>query len=202
MANLQKKALSISYFSVGYHLIEGFLSVLAGMSAGSIALMGFGLDSFVESLSGFIVIWRFQHVGKISKSEEEKEEKKALRLIAYSFFLLAVYVFYESARKLYFHLVAGKSIFGIFIAVVSLIVMPILFFMKRKTGKAIKSHSLVADAKQQVACISLSLALLVGLGLNYLFGFWQADPLIGLIIVVFLVWEGIATLKEEVACAC
>ncbi len=202
MENLRKKALRISYFSVGYHFIEGFLSILAGMSAGSIALLGFGLDSFVESLSGLIVIWRFLHIGKISKKDEERAEKKALRLIAYSFFLLAVYVFYESFRKLYFHLVAGKSIFGIVIAVVSLIVMPILFYMKRETGKAVKSHSLVADAKQQLACMLLSLSLLVGLGLNYLFGFWEADPLMGMIIVIFLVWEGIATLKEEEACAC
>jgi len=202
MTALRKKALNISYFSAGYHIIEGLLSVLAGISSGSIALLGFGLDSFVESLSGFIVIWRFWSIGRISKQEEERAEKRALKLIAYSFFLLAVYVFYESVRKLYFHEISEKSILGIIVAIVSLIVMPILFFLKRKTGKAMKSHSLVADSKQQLVCMLLSFALLIGLGLNYIFGFWQADPIIGLAIVLYLIKEGITTWKEEKACSC
>ena len=164
--------------------------------------MGFGLDSFVESLSGFIVIWRFWSIGRISKQEEVRAEKRALKLIAYSFFLLAVYVFYESVRKLYFHEISEKSILGIIIAIASLIVMPILFFLKRRTGKAMKSHSLVADSKQQLACMLLSLALLIGLGLNYIFGLWQADPIIGLAIVLYLIKEGITTWKEEKACSC
>ena len=194
--------MNISYFSAGYHIIEGLLSVWAGISSGSIALLGFGLDSFVESLSGFIVIWRFWSIGRISKQEEVRAEKRALKLIAYSFFLLAVYVFYESVRKLYFHEISEKSILGIIIAIASLIVMPILFFLKRRTGKAMKSHSLVADSKQQLACMLLSLALLIGLGLNYIFGLWQADPIIGLAIVLYLIKEGITTWKEEKACSC
>jgi len=202
MTTLHKKALNISYFSAGYHIIEGLLSVWAGISSGSIALLGFGLDSFVESLSGFIVIWRFWSIGRISKQEEVRAEKRALKLIAYSFFLLAVYVFYESVRKLYFHEISEKSILGIIIAIASLIVMPILFFLKRRTGKAMKSHSLVADSKQQLACMLLSLALLIGLGLNYIFGLWQADPIIGLAIVLYLIKEGITTWKEEKACSC
>ena len=202
MTTLHKRALSISYFSACYHILEGLVSVLVGASAGSIALLGFGLDSFVESFSGFIIIWRFWKHGKVSKQEEEKTEKKALRLIAYSFFMLAVYVFYESAKKLYFREMPKPSLLGIIIAVVSLIVMPILFFLKNKTGKSIKSHSLVADSKQQLACILLSFALLIGLGLNYMYGFWQADPLIGFVIVLYLVKEGVSTLKEEKACSC
>ena len=202
MTTLHKKALHVSYFSAGYHILEGLASVLAGASAGSIALLGFGLDSFVESLSGFIIIWRFWKHGTASKQEEEKAEKRALRLIAYSFFILAVYVFYESSKKLYFREIPQPSLLGIIVAVVSLIVMPILFFLKNKTGKSIKSHSLVADSKQQLTCILLSFALLIGLGLNYMYGFWQADPLIGFVIVVYLVKEGVATLKEEKACNC
>jgi len=138
----------------------------------------------------------------MSKQEEEKAEKRALRLIAYSFFLLAIYVFYESSKKLYFHEVPQPSLVGMIIAVISIIVMPILFYLKRTTGKSIKSHSLVADSKQQVACILLSFALLIGLGLNYVYGLWQADPAIGLLIGFYLIKEGIATWKEEEACSC
>ena len=202
MTNLHKRALNVSYFSAGYHILEGLASVLVGVSVGSIALLGFGLDSFVESLSGFIIIWRFWKYGNTSKKEEERTEKRALRLIAYTFFILAVYIFYASAKKLYFREMPQPSLLGIIIAIVSLIVMPILFFMKYKTGKSIKSHSLVADAKQQLACILLSFALLIGLGLNYIYGFWQADPLIGLFIVFYLVKEGAVTLKEEKVCCC
>ena len=202
MTAMRKRALNISYFSVIYHILEGLASVLAGASAGSIALLGFGLDSFVESLSGFIVIGRLQKHGNLSKQEEEKMEKRALKLIAYTFFVLAIYVFYESVKRLYLYQIPKPSLLGIIIAIISLIVMPILFFMKRKTGKLIKSHSLVADSKQQLACIMLSVALLVGLGLNYFFGFWQADPLIGLAVFIYLVNEGVATLKEEKVCGC
>lgn len=202
MSSLHKRALRISYFSSAYHILEGLVSVLAGISAGSIALLGFGLDSFVESLSGFIVIWRFWKHEKISRQEEEITEKKALRLIAYTFFILSVYVLFESVKRLYYRQIPEQSLLGIIIAIISLIVMPILFYLKRKTGKSINSHSLVADSKQQLACILLSIALLIGLGLNYLYGFWQADPLIGLAIFVYLVKEGVTTLKEERMCNC
>ena len=202
MQNVKKKALNLSYFSAIYHVLEGLVSIIVGSSAGSIALLGFGFDSVVESLSGFIVIWRLQTHGKHPKKEEERLEKKALNLIAYSFFILAVYVLFESAKKLYLNQSPKPTLFGIGIAVVSILIMPILFVLKRKTGKLIKSHSMVADARQQLACILLSLALLVGLGLNYFFGFWQADPLIGLLIGFWLVREGIIVLKEKQACAC
>ena len=198
MPNLHKKALNVSYFSAVYHILEGLISVIAG----SIALLGFCLDSIVESLSGFIVIWRLRAHGKVSKQEEERLEKKALKLIAYSFFILSAYLFYESIKTLYFGEIPKPSLLGMIIAFASLVIMPILFVLKRKTGKLIKSHSLVADAKQQLACVLLAFALLIGLGLNYLFGFWQADPLIGLLIVFLLAGEGITTLKERKVCAC
>lgn len=202
MTTLKEKALKVSYFSVCYHLIEGLLSVITGASTGSIALLGFGLDSFVESLSGFVIIWRFSSHENMPEHEEEKIEKRALRLIAYSFFALAAYVVYESSKKFYFREISQPSLFGIIIAVASLVVMPILSFLKRDMGKSLKSHSLVADSKQQFVCTLLSVALLVGLGLNYFFGFWQADPLMGFVIFFYLIKEGIATLKEERLCSC
>ena len=199
---LHKKALSLSYFTVGYNILEGIVSIFAGLLAGSIALIGFGLDSFVESSSGSIMIWRFRKHGKISEEEEEKVEKKAIRFVAYSFFILGAYVLYESVKKLYFHEIPDSSLLGIIIAIVSIIVMPVLFYMKYQTGKSINSRSLVADSKQTLTCVFLSVALLIGLGLNYLYGLWQADPIVGLVIVIFLIKEGYSTLKEEKLCSC
>ncbi|MBM3242965.1 hypothetical protein FJZ31_42440 [Candidatus Poribacteria bacterium] len=195
-SKLHKKALLLSYFTVGYNVLEGIVSIFAGLLAGSIALVGFGSDSFVESLSGGVMIWRFKKHGKISEKEEERVEKKAVRFVAYTFFILGAYVLYESFKKLYFREVPNPSFLGIIIAIISIIVMPVLFYLKYQTGRAINSISLVADSKETLACVFLSIALLIGLGLNYLYGFWQADPIAGLVIVIFLIREGYTTLKE------
>jgi divalent metal cation (Fe/Co/Zn/Cd) transporter len=162
----------------------------------SIALIGFGLDSFVESLSGGVMIWRFRKRDKLSK-EEERLENKAVRLVAYTFFILSAYILYESLNKLYFYEIPDPSLFGIFIAIASLIITPILFLMKYRVGKSLNSRSLIADSKETLACVFLSISLLLGLGLHYLFGFWQADPIVGLVIVLFLIREGYSTLKER-----
>jgi divalent metal cation (Fe/Co/Zn/Cd) transporter len=199
---LHKKALSLSYFTVGYNILEGVVSILAGLLAGSIALVGFGLDSFVESLSGSVMIWRLRKHGKVSPEEEERVEKKAVRFVAYTFFILGAYVLYESIEKLYVHEIPDPSLLGIIIAIVSIIVMPILFYLKYQTGKSMGSRSLLADSKETLACMFLSGALLVGLGLNYLYGFWQADPTVGLIMVAYLVKEGYSTLREGELCSC
>jgi cation diffusion facilitator family transporter len=193
---LHHRALLLSYFTVAYNIIEGILSILAGSLADSIALIGFGLDSFVESLSGMIVIWRLRLHGKISEQEEEKAEGKAARFIGYTFFILALYVLYESIKKLYLGEITEPSLFGIVIAIVSLITMPILFYLKYRTGRQMGSRSLIADSKETLACSFLSLALLAGLGLNYLYGLWQADPVIGFVIVGYLIKEGWETLED------
>jgi len=187
----------MSYITVGYNIIEGVVSVIIGSIAGSIALVGFGIDSFLESLSGGIMIWRFRQHGKISDEEEERVERKALRFVAYTFFILAAYVLYESVSKLVLQEIPDPSILGIIIATVSIITMPFLFYMKYRTGKALNSKSLIADSKETLACIFLSVALFVGLGLNYWLGFWQADPVVGIIVVIYLTREGYATLKDE-----
>ncbi len=190
MDNLYRKALHLSYFTVGYNILEGLVSVIAGAYAGSIALVGFGLDSFVESLSGLIMIWRFTKHGVISQEEEEEVEKKALRLVGYTFFVLAAYIVYESAKKLYYAEVPDTSLVGIIIAVLSIIIMPMLYLKKVEVGNAIGSRSLLSDAKETLACTFLSVALLLGLGLNYLWGLWQADPIVGIIVALYLVKEG------------
>lgn len=196
-ADLHKKALLLSYITVGYNIIEGGVSIFAGLLAGSIALVGFGLDSFVESLSGGVMIWRFRPHGTLSEEEEERLEKKAVKLVAYSFFILGAYVLYESLKKLYIQEIPEPSLLGIIIAIISIIAMPLLFYAKYRTALSINSRSLAADSKQTLACMFLSVALLGGLGLNYVYGFWQADPLVGLVIVAFLIREGATTLKEE-----
>ena len=194
-SDLHKKALNLSYFTVVYNIIEGIVSILAASLSGSIALLGFGLDSFVESFSGFIMIWRFKK--KRSPKEEEKIEKLAVKLVGYTFFILAIYVSFESIKKLYYTEVPNPSILGIIIAALSIIIMPILSHMKYQTGKLLKSRSLIADSKETLACAALSIALLIGLGLNYFLGLWRADPIIGLIIAIFLLREGYESFNRE-----
>jgi len=199
---LHKKAFYLSLFTVAYNFLEGVISIIAGMLSGSIALVGFGLDSFVESLSGGIMIWRFRGAGEMSCEDEERKEAKAARLVGYTFFILGVYVLYESFKKLIMREVPEPSLLGIVIAIVSLVVMPLLFIAKNRIGKSMGSRSLVADSKQTLACCFLSAALLLGLGLNYLYGIWWADPLAGFVIVLFLFREGREILKESRAGCC
>ena len=187
---LYKKALNLEYFSVGYNVLEGFFSIFFGAHAGSVALIGFGLDSIVESLSGLILIWRLRQHGVCSEGEERTSENKAIKFVAATFFLLGTYVLYESAKKLIFKEIPEPSLPGIIIAILSVIVMPILSFRKRDIGMKINSKALVADSKETLTCAFLSVPLLLGLTTNYFFGFWQADSLVGLIIVVFLIREG------------
>ena len=195
--NLHKKALYLSVFTVAYNFLEGIVSIAAGAAAGSIALIGFGLDSFVESLSGGVMIWRFGGRGVLSDEEEERREARAVRLVGYTFFALGAYVAYESLKKLIFREPPEPSLIGIIIAVVSLVVMPVLFYVKYRLGKSVGSRGLVADSKQTLACCYLSLSLLIGLGLNYLYGIWWADPAAGLVIVAFLFKEGLEAVRGE-----
>ena len=194
---MHKKALKLAYFTVIYNIIEGVISVFFGVGAGSIALIGFGLDSFVESLSGAVIVWRFTKHNALSEKEALQKERKAIHILAYSFFALAAYVLYESVSKLYLQEKPIPTSVGVLIALVSIVVMLFLFYYKQKAGKVINSKSVIVDSKQTLACIFLSIALLIGLGLNYLFGFWQADPVVGIIIALYLVKEVHHALKEE-----
>ena len=201
-ANLRRKALLLSYFTVGYNAVECLLALLAGYLSGSIALVGFGLDSLLESLSGGVMLWRFYPHRGWSEAEEVRLERRAVKIISYTFFILAVYIFYESAEKLILAKIPRPSLLGLAVALASSIVMPALYLVKFRTGESLGSVSLQADATQSLACGALSLALLIGLGLNYLFGLWQADPVIGLLIAVFLAKAGYRAVKQEKLCAC
>ncbi len=194
---LYRKGLRLEYFTVGYNVVEAVVSIIFGTLAGSIALVAFGLDSIVESMSGLVLIWRLNQHGKISEEDEERIERKATRFVAVTFLALGSYVLFESVKKLVLVEAPAPSLPGIIIALVSVVVMPFLTWQKYKTGRQINSKALVADAKETLACAFLSVALLLGLGANYLFGFWAADPIVGLVIVVFLFREGWLTWRES-----
>ena len=159
---LYNKGLRLEYFTVSYNTIEALVSIIFGTVAGSIALVGFGLDSIVESLSGLVLIWRLKQHGKISAAAEERLEKRATRFVAITFFILGAYVLFESVKDLLVREIPEPSLPGIIIACVSIVAMPLLTWQKYKTGKQIKSRALVADSKETLACAFLSVALLLG----------------------------------------
>jgi divalent metal cation (Fe/Co/Zn/Cd) transporter len=167
-----------------------------GSIANSIALVGFGLDSVIESISGLILIWRLRMHKGVSEHEEDQIEREALKYVTITFAMLGFYVIIESARKLIFVEIPEPSLYGMVIAILSIVIMPVLSLMKRDVGKQISSKALIADSEETLVCAVLSLALLIGLMGNYFFGFWQADPLVGFIIAVFLFREGWEWWKE------
>ncbi len=198
---LSRRALLLSYLTVGYNLLEGLVSVLAGALAGSIALVGFGLDSAVESFSGFVMIWRFRYQ-PLTEAELERREAQATRLVGITFFVLGAYVLYEALGNLLTHEIPQASPVGLVVTGLSLLVMPLLALAKRRTGQALGSRALVADSRETLACAWLSAAVFLGLGLNAVWGWWWADPVAGLVVVVFLVKEGLCTLAGEESCGC
>lgn len=193
---LHKKALKLSYFTVSYNLIEGVASILGGLATGSVSLIGFGLDSFIESLSSSILIWRFRTHTDNAEAEEQREQK-ATKLIAYTFFILGAYVLYESVKRLYLHEAPEQSLIGVIIATLSIRIMVFIWWEKYQLGKLMHSDSLIADSKQTLACIFMSVTLLVGLGVNYLFGLWWTDAVTGIIIAGFLLKEGFESFSGE-----
>jgi len=193
----RRSALWLSIFTVGYNLLEGAVSVLFAALDGSPALLGFGVDSFVESLSGAVMIWRFWR-----PEASNIREQRAARLVGISLVILAAYVAYEAARALIGNRAPDRSLAALVIALLSLAVMPTLFLLKQRIGRNLGSRSLIADSKQTLACMLLSVALLVGTGLNYRWGLWQADPVAALLIALYLVREGYEALTTSEVCSC
>ena len=141
-------------------VIEGVIAIAAGVYAGSIALVGFGLDSYIEVASGLVLIWRLRKHGFSDEEEEETAEKRAVLFVGVTFLLLAGYLVYESGKKIVYQEPADESLIGIVLAFVSLMVMPLLAFYKKKIAAEINSHALRADALETLACSYLSLTLL------------------------------------------
>ncbi len=192
-----QKGLIAEYFTVGWNVIEGIIAIAAGVMAGSIALVGFGLDSYIEVASGLVLIWRLRKHGFTNDEEEEAAEKKAIFFVGVTFLLLAVYVTYQSGKKLLLQEHPDESLIGIILAIVSLIVMPLLALYKKRIATEINSRALRADALETLACSYLSLTLVLGLGANALFGWWWADPVAALAMVYFLIKEGWEAVTES-----
>lgn len=192
---LGRRAQLLAGASVSYNLVEAAVSIAAGVVAGSVALVGFGLDSLVEMSSGLVILWQFRH------RVPETRERQALRLIALSFFALAAYVTVESVRSLLGEGEPAPSPLGIGIATASLIVMPFLSWAQRRTGRELGSGSVVADSRQTLLCTYLSAVLLAGLVLNATLGWGWADPLAGLVIAGVAAREGREAWRGE-SCGC
>lgn len=192
---LGRRARLLAGASVAYNVIEAVVAVSSGLIAGSVALVGFGLDSVVEVSSGLIILWQFRH------PLPESRERQALRMLAFSFFALAAYVGFESVRALLTASHAEASPVGIGIAVASLIVMPFLSWAQRRTGKALGSNAVVADSTQTLLCTYLSAVLLVGLLLNATLGWSWADPIAGLVIAAVAIREGLEAWRGKGCCS-
>ena len=191
---LGRRAQMLAGMSVAYNAIEAIIAIAAGAAASSIALVGFGLDSIVEMSSALIILWQFRH------PMPQVRERRALRLIALSFFALATYVAIESLRALFDGHAAATSTVGIAVATVSLVVMPGLSWAQRRTGRALGSTTVVADSKQTLLCTYLSAVLLVGLLLNAWLGWWWSDPVVGLVVAGLAVREGRDAWRGEGCC--
>ncbi|SMH43068.1 Cation efflux family protein [Rathayibacter oskolensis] len=180
--------------TIGYNLVEAVVALSAGAAASSTALIGFGLDSGIEVLSAAAVAWQF------TRKDPERYEKGTLRVIAVAFFALAAYVAVSSVLALTGAREADHSPLGLVITALSVIVMPFLSFAERRTGRELGSASVVADSKQTLVCTWLSAAVLLGLVLDGLLGWWWADPVAGLVIVAFALREGVEAWRGD-ACA-
>ncbi|MDP9792857.1 divalent metal cation (Fe/Co/Zn/Cd) transporter [Catenuloplanes nepalensis] len=181
--------------TIGYNIAEAVVAIGAGAAAGSTALIGFGLDSVIEVSSAAAVAWQF------SGRDPEARERTALRIIAVSFFALAAYVTVESVRALFGGGEAAHSTVGLVLATASLAIMPGLSWAQRRAGRELGSRSAVADSRQTLLCTYLSAVLLVGLGLNSLFGWTWADPVAALIIAAVAIKEGRDAWRGDACCA-
>jgi divalent metal cation (Fe/Co/Zn/Cd) transporter len=190
VTDLRRRGLRLEYLTVAWNVLEAVVAVWAGIGAGSIALVGFGLDSMIEVFAASVVIWDF-------KGASEERQERALRLIAISFFLLAAYVTVEALRDLIVGSEAEESAVGIALAAVSLAVMPALAIAKRRTGRQLGSATLLADATETMLCSYLSAILLVGLLLNATVDLWWADPLAALGIAYLAVREGMEAWRGD-----
>ena len=198
-ASIAHRGQNLEYFSIGWNVVEGLVAVIAGLIAGSISLVGFGIDSFIEVTSASVLLWRMSVDADIAR--RERNERLSLKIVGSCFLALSAYIGYESVADLVRSQAPEHSLPGIVLACVSLLVMPVLSRAKRKVGSALGSAAMHADAKQTDFCAYLSAILLVGLLLNALFGLWWADPVAALVMVPIIAKEGLEGLRGE-HCQC
>jgi divalent metal cation (Fe/Co/Zn/Cd) transporter len=185
-ARLVRRAKLLAWLGIGWHGVEAAVAVGAGLAAGSIALIGFGADSLIESIAGVVLLWRFAG----SRAASDSAERHAQKLVGVSFYLLAAYVAFEASRTLLTAEKPEASLIGIGLATVTLLTMPLLAVAKARVGEQLGSSATKSEGRQNMLCAYLSAALLVGLGANALFGLWWADPLTAILIAGVAVKEG------------
>ena len=195
---LARRGRRLEYFTIAWNSLEGLIAVAAGIIAGSVSLIGFGVDSFIEVTSGAALLWRMS----VDAEEDDREriEKVTLRVVGICFLALAAYVAYESVSNLLEKKAPEHSLVGIIIACASLVVMPLLSRAKRRVGAQLKSAAMNADAKQSEFCTYLAAILLGGLLLNTVAGLWWADPISALIMVPIIAKEGLEGLRGDTCC--
>lgn len=195
-ARLVRRAKLLALGGNAWHVVEFAIAIGAGLAAGSIALVGFGIDSLIESLAGFIIVWRFA----ARRSHSESAERRAQQLVAVSFFVLAAYVGIEAVRALLGGDHPATSWVGIGLAAFTAPTMPLLAIAKRRVGQKLGSAATVSEGVQNMVCAYLSVALLVGLLANALAGWWWADPAAALVIAAVALREGRESWKGEACC--
>jgi divalent metal cation (Fe/Co/Zn/Cd) transporter len=193
---LVRRAKLLAWLGVGWHGVEAAIAVGAGLVAGSIALIGFGADSLIESVAGLVLLWRFA----ASRAASQDAEERAQKLIGLSFYMIAAYVGFEAVRNLLTAEHPDASWVGIGLAVVTLLTMPPLAIAKARIGEKIGSSATKSEGQQNMLCAYLSAALLVGLGANALLGLWWADPITALLIAGVAVKEGRESWRGESCC--
>jgi divalent metal cation (Fe/Co/Zn/Cd) transporter len=196
-APLVRRARSLAWVGIGWHAVEAAVAIAAGLAAGSIALIGFGADSLVESLAALVVIWRFSD----ARAGSEIAERRAQRLIAVSFYAIAAYIAVEATRTLLIVERPEASPVGIGLGAVTMVTMPLLANAKARVGERLGSSATKSEGRQNLLCAYLSVGLLVGLGANALFGWWWADPAAALLIAAVAAREGREAWRGEACCA-
>lgn len=200
-AQVIRRGRLLAWATIAWNAVEGVVGIVSGVAAGSVALVGFGVDSYVEVFAGAVVLWRLSKED-VGQHVSARAERRAVRLIAVTFFALAAGIGVESVRRLVTAERPEESAVGLVLAVVSLLVMPLLARAKRRVGRRLGSRALEADATETDLCVWLSAILLAGLGLNAAFGWWWADPVAGLAIVAIAAREGWENWHAEVVDDC
>jgi cation diffusion facilitator family transporter len=194
---LHRRGVRLEIFTIAWNVVEAAVAIGAGLIAGSVALVGFGVDSGIEVISAVALLWRLLHAGPhASAGEHGAAEKRALYFVAATFFLLSAYIAYEAVGALLTREGPDSSTVGLVLAVFSILIMPTLAFFKQRTGREMGSSALQADAVETWVCAYLSLALLAGVGLYAAFGWWWADPVGALAMLPVILWQGWETLGE------
>jgi divalent metal cation (Fe/Co/Zn/Cd) transporter len=195
---LARRGQRLEHFTIAWNSIEAMAALVSGILAGSVALIGFGLDSVIEVISGAALLWRLHH--DADRKRRENAERIALRIVGACFVSLSAYIAFDSLQCLLYRKAPEHSLAGIIVAIAALVVMPLLGRAKRDVAQQLNSAAMRSDAKQADFCLYLSVILLGGLILNLWLGWWWADPLAALVMVPLIAKEGIDALRGKTCC--